>query len=220
MQIKLKIHALLRPNNKIDFLRSLNSTANILDVGCGNNSPYLTKKILPQCHYVGLDISDHNQTSINKSDIYVVTTPENFNQEIFKFEEEFDAVVSAHNLEHCNNREETLLAMMRSLKIGGKLYLSFPSPESLEMPSRKGTLNYLDDSTHIGYPPDYYDILEKLTKNNFQIIFSKKNYRPKIMGLIGRILEPLSIIKNKVMIGTWEYHGFESITIAKKTSNK
>jgi hypothetical protein len=83
------------------------------------------------------------------------------------------------------------------------------------MPSRKGTLNYLDDSTHIGNPPDYYDIIKTLTQNNFQIIFSKKNYHPKIMGLIGRILEPLSIAKNKVMTGTWEYHGFESIIIAK-----
>jgi hypothetical protein len=68
----------IRPNGKIDFLSSLPNNASILDVGCGNNSPYRTKRIVPNCVYTGIDVGDYNQTKPNKADGYIITSPENF----------------------------------------------------------------------------------------------------------------------------------------------
>ena len=124
----------VRPNGKVDFLSSLPDNASILDVGCGNNSPYRVKRIVPNSKYTGIDIGDYNQTKPNKADNYIITTAESFNNEISKFSDKFDAVISSHNIEHCNNREENLEAMLNSLKIGGKIFLSFPCSQKEEPP--------------------------------------------------------------------------------------
>ena len=93
------IRCLLRPRGKHAFLRQLPAHARILDVGCGNNSPFVVKTILPLCHYTGVDIGDHNQTKPNVADEYLLTSPEDFARRISLFVACFDAVISAHNLE-------------------------------------------------------------------------------------------------------------------------
>jgi SAM-dependent methyltransferase len=217
MNIKDLIIKKIRPNGKIDFLSSLPSDALILDVGCGNNSPYRVKKILPQSVYTGIDVGDYNQTKHNNADRYIITSPENFSSEISKFSDEFDAVISSHNIEHCDHRDETLEAMLKALKVGGKLFLSFPCEQSTLFPKRGGTLNYFDDPTHKFNPPKFDSLLSILKKFEFEVVYSNKNYKPTLLWLVGLILEPFSRLKNKNLIGTWEYYGFESIIIAKKT---
>jgi SAM-dependent methyltransferase len=217
MNIKDLIIKKIRPNGKIDFLSSLPSAALILDVGCGNNSPYRVKKILPQSIYTGIDVGDYNQTENNNADRYIITSPENFSSEISKFSDEFDAVISSHNLEHCDHRDETLEAMLRALKVGGKLFLSFPCEQSTLFPKRGGTLNYFDDPTHKFNPPKFDALISTLKKYEFEVVYSNNNYQPTLLWLVGLFLEPFSRIKNKNLIGTWEYYGFESIIIAKKT---
>jgi SAM-dependent methyltransferase len=217
MHIKDLIIKFIRPNGKIDFLFSLPKNASILDVGCGNNSPYRTKRIIPNSTYTGIDVGDYNQTKPNKADSYVITTEENFSHEIFKFSNEFDAVISCHNIEHCNEREKTLEAMLKALKPGGKIFMSFPCEQSKYFPKRRGTLNYFDDPTHKFDPPKFTHLLATLNEFEFQVLYCKKNYRPKLLGLIGLLTEPLSKLGNKNLIGTWEYYGFESIIIARKT---
>lgn len=217
MNIKDLIIKSIRPNGKIDFLFSLPSDALILDVGCGNNSPYRVKKILPQSVYTGIDVGDYNQTEHNNADKYIITSPEKFSSEISKFSEEFDAVISSHNLEHCDHRDETLEAMLGALKVGGQLFLSFPCEQSTLFPKRGGTLNYFDDSTHKLTPPKFDSILLTLKKFEFEVVYSNKNYKPTLLWLVGLILEPVSRLKNRNLFGTWEYYGFESIIIAKKT---
>ena len=49
-----------------------------------------------------------------------------------------------------------------------------------------------------------------------KIIFSRKSNQPILMRLIGELTEPFSKIQNKVLSGTWEKWGFESLIIAKK----
>ena len=80
--------------SKTAFLQGLRADSRILDVGCGSNSPYHTKEILPDCHYTGIDVSDYNHTKPITADRYVVTTPDRFAGEIAKFKDEFDAVIS------------------------------------------------------------------------------------------------------------------------------
>ena len=205
------------PLNKIEFLRGLSPTASILDVGCGNNSPFFVKKLLPNCTYTGLDVGDYNQTKPILADNYLITSPASFADEIGKFSNSFDAVISAHNLEHCDDRKKTLEAMLKALKVGGRIFLSFPCEQSVDFPKRGGTLNYYDDKTHKFSPPDFEGILGTFEELGFRLDHAVKNYSPKIYWIIGLIQEPISKFRNKVMRGTWPYYGFESIIIATKT---
>jgi len=205
----------LRPHGKHSFLAELPPKSKILDVGCGNNSPFIVKQMVPGCDYTGIDVGDYNQTQPNLADHYIIAKPEEFGQEISKLFG-FDAVLSAHNLEHCDDRDETFRAMLASLKVGGRIYLSFPCEESVKFPNRRGALNYFDDDTHKLTPPDFGRLIASLKNNNFEIIFSAKRYRPVLLWLIGLALEPLSAVQKKKLPGTWEFYGFESIIWAKK----
>lgn len=216
MNIKDATKKFLRKNGKTDFLSKLSVNSSILDVGCGNNSPFLTKQILPNCNYTGIDIGDYNQTKPLLADKYIVTTPQDFSTEIKKLSASFDAVISSHNLEHCDDRKSTLEAMLSALKIGGMLFLSFPCEQSINFPKRGGTLNYYDDSTHKFSPPNFIETINSIKDKGFEIEYAERNYSPVILRLIGFVCEPLSKIRNRNMTGTWEYYGFESIIIAKR----
>ena len=106
--------------------------------------------------------------------------------------------------------------MMSVLKVGGKIYLSFPCEQSVFFPKRDGTLNYYDDSTHKLTPPSFEKVGALMKKNEFEIIYSTRNYKPRILWFLGLLNEPISRYKGRNLVGTWEFHGFESIFIAKK----
>ncbi len=218
--LKSKIKIILKPNGLTEFLNNLNEKTLILDVGCGNNSPKRVKDAKPKCYYVGIDIADYNQkiNPSNYADEYIICNSDEFTESILKIEKKFDAIISRHNIEHCKNRYETLKAMISKLKIGGKIFLSFPSEDSKYFPPRIGTLNYFDDKTHIAEPPNFNFTLSIIKEFNLTIIYSNNKYQPKLLKIIGFLIEPISKLRNKVMLGTWENYGFEAIIIAKKES--
>lgn len=216
MRVRLLLIRFLRPNGKVHFLEKLDRDSSILDVGCGNNSPYQVKSVVPHSTYTGLDIGDYNQTKPNKADRYILTSPDEFAREVGKFNEEFDAVISSHNLEHCNDRYATFLAMLRATRVGGRMYVAFPSERSVSFPHRAGTLNYFDDSTHKDAPPDFDRLLKMSLENGFEVLFATRGNQSWLLRLIGLLSEPISRYKKKVLHGTWEYYGFESIIILKR----
>ena len=65
-------------------------------------------------------------------------------------------------------------------------------------------------------PPKFQALTDELKNNNFEIIFSIQRNKPILLWLIGLIIEPYSKYKKKILKGTWEYYGFESIIWAKK----
>lgn len=209
---------LLRSKGKIAFLNQLSETAHILDVGCGNNSPYLVKSVLPKSTYVGIDVGDYNQSKPNLADEYILTSPDDFANKIGTFNQRFDAVISSHNIEHCNERNKVFESMLYSIKPGGRLYISFPCADSVGFPRRRGTLNYYDDNTHKSLPPDFDYLQNVLVSQGFTIQFSVKKYKPHFMWLLGLILEPYSSYSNTTFSSTWAFYGFESIIWAKKNS--
>ena len=204
------------PRCKKKFLEIINKNGKLLDVGCGDYSAYDTKMICPNIFYTGIDIVDYNQQMPNMADEYIITTPEKFAETIANSDKKYDTVISSHNLEHCNDREKTLEAMIKVLKPSGYLYLSFPCEGSIYFPARKGTLNYYDDSTHKGNPPDFIRIIQILIKNNMEIIFSSKSYKPFFTHKLGFLFELKSKQDREVKHWAWAYWGFEAIIWAKK----
>lgn len=216
MRLQTKI---IDPRGKSAFCMSINNRKKtcVLDVGCGNNSVANIKGICDKVHYIGLDVGDYNQTqaSIKSMDEYIVVSPEDFAGKIEEMRGTVDVIVSSHNIEHCNEPQRVLRAMVNALKKGGKMYLAFPSEESEFFPSRGGTLNFYDDSSH-NYMPKYDHILHILQKNGMKIIYEKKMYRPFFLRKIGESNEGWSRQMNRVVAGTWAYWGFESVIWAKK----
>lgn len=209
---------ILRPWGKFSFLSNIPKNSKILDIGCGNNSAFKVKIFLPDAYYVGIDICDYNnQNDANiYADQYILTDPTNFVKTISSVTGKFDAIISSHNLEHCNDRYGTLNAMIHKLNDKGKIYLSFPSEKTINFPKRKGTLNYYDDLTHVGLPPDFNLVLEILKEKSLNIIFSARSYKPFLLNRIGYFTNLISIFTKNVLIGVWEWWGFESIIIAQK----
>lgn len=215
-----RIKSLIRTKRgERSFCRKLKGKkAKILDVGCGNGSPRRVKMVAPDCYYVGVDVSDYNNTNatLALADKYMLFEPEHFADGIAGLDDKFDAVLSSHNIEHCNHPNDTLNAMCGRLKKGGRLYLAFPSEASADFPSRKGTLNFYDDSTH-RWLPKYDNVIQQLKANGMEVVFASKQYKPHVFHVLGGILEPLSKKKGKVLPGiTWAYWGFETIIWAEK----
>ena len=206
----------INPKGKTLFILHLPKNAEILDVGCGNHSPENAKHLRPDVFYVGIDVGDYNTDEKSKTlaDKYIITSGDNFADTIGNLPYEFDAAISNHNLEHCNHPMETLDAICSRLKKGGRLYLAFPSEESATFPSRKGTLNFYDDSTHI-YLPDFKAVMKRLIRNNgMSVDFVARSYRPFLARMIGMIQK--FIIKDRATHFIWCYYGFETVITAHK----
>lgn len=215
-KVKFLYQRTFRRQGLYAFLARLAPDASILDVGCGNDSSYNIKSCHPRFNYTGIDIGDYNQTKPRLADNYLLTTPESFAETIAGLPVSFDAVVSSHNLEHCNDRNETLKAMLKVIKPGGKLYLAFPCEASVSFPHRNRTLNYFDDHTHQGTPPKFDEVLQQICDSGFEIERGIKRYRPAALRAIGLLQEPIARARNDIMQGTWALYGFESIIWARK----
>lgn len=217
--VKLKGQKMLRPLSKHSFVIQLKPNCELLDVGCGNNSPAMIKSVLPACRYTGIDVCEPDPTRPNAADQYIVASPETFAAEIAKLTQRFDAVISSHNLEHCNQRFETLRAMLEALKPGGQIYLSFPCEASVDFPKRQGTLNYYDDVTHRDLPPGFHDVVASMKRHGFEIDAVTERHRPPVDWMVGRLNERRSRRQARVLRGTWEYYGFETIIWARRSKS-
>ena len=104
-----------------------------------------------------------------------------------------------------------------NLRPYGKLFLASPCEDCVTFPSRKVTLNFYDDDTHIDKPIDFEKVLEILKDNYFKVIYSKKKYEPTLLYIIGLVQELFSRLITKNLQGTWAYYGFETIIWAIKS---
>jgi SAM-dependent methyltransferase len=118
------------------FLKTLPAGSKVVDIGAGDGSlsvfrewPSPDRKDLKMYAYSiekgrlfdkfeGFEISDWN------------TAPPNFNGE------KFDAIICAHFIEHIADPLSFGEWAAQKLNRGGRIYLEWPSPNSLELPSR------------------------------------------------------------------------------------
>lgn len=164
-------------NPKFSFILKRKKTFenhNILDIGCGGNSPYLTKIIFPFSRYVGIDrdFNYHNNAeAINLID-RKINHDLNGNIEILQESlenESFDIIIFNHTIEHTSKGLEILDLVTQKLNPGGCIYIEFPSVRSISLPSMRGTLNFCDDNTHLRLY-SIREVANTLLANNCSII--------------------------------------------------
>ena len=113
-----------------------------------------------------------------------------------------------------NHDDGNLINEIDKLNKKGKIFLSFPSKESINFPKRIVALNYYDDPTHKDLPPNFELILEILREKGLRIVYSQRSYKPFLLNLIGNFTYLISFFTKKIHLGVWEKWGFESIIIA------
>ena len=199
------------------FLQHCIPDGELLDVGCGFDSPRRIQQMIPKAIYTGIDIHPENEYLDRSTQRYIYcANPRLWAQTIQQMPHMFDTIVCNHNLEHCQQPQEALEAMSERLKKGGYMYIAVPSSRSVAFPSRRGTLNYYDDWTHITAPPTIAKIITSLEEANMNILVTKECYRPTLAWLCGMLQEPFSRAAGRVYPGTWAYWGFESVIWATK----
>lgn len=212
---------LLRPRGREAFVQSLPIGAAVLDVGCGSNSPYLLKSQRPDLHYVGIDVFDYDQDRDPNSvaDEYIVCEPAQFGATIAGLGQRFDAVISSHNIEHCDDPEGVLAAMAGVIKPGGRLYMAWPAEHTVTLPSRAGCLNFYDDPGH-RQMPQFASVLGALYRGGLVVSFQARAYHPVVPYLVGAVVEPFAAALNRQgpLRSTWAFYGFESVVWLSKTA--
>lgn len=124
----------------------------LLDVGCGNQSPSVTKRWLPDCTYHGIDrdpniLGPSDKTccerflvlDLDDGDLSDVT------------DNAYDVIIMSHVVEHLRHGERAIGNLIKKLKAEGLIYIEVPSERSLRLPSGVGTLNFFDDKTHVRF---------------------------------------------------------------------
>jgi SAM-dependent methyltransferase len=77
------------------------SSIHILDIGCGNNSPSLTRRWFPGCHYTGADIQRYNLDKADDAamDAFYVLGADGSGYEAIP-DSSYELVILNHVLEH------------------------------------------------------------------------------------------------------------------------
>jgi SAM-dependent methyltransferase len=189
----------LRPRGQRAFISSVSKEdCKILDVGCGKNSVFL-KSVKPEASIYGVDVGFFEQTNESKD----------FAQAIRDIPEDFDIVISNHNIEHCNDPQSTFRAMVDRTAPGGHLFIATPSLNSVDFPSRGGGLNFYDDPTH-RHPVDLMKLF-KPESHRLECNFYAESSKPIAWYFIGLAQELFSRRIDRILLGTWDYYGFEQI---------
>jgi SAM-dependent methyltransferase len=129
----------------------------VLDVGCGNHSPTVTKRHFPGCQYHGVDrrswnVDDRDRAAMDRYFDLDLQQPD----ELGTIEDGwYEAVLLSHVLEHLDDPYRVVTEVASKVAPGGVLYVETPSPRSMTLPPARarrlgfrGCLNFHDDPTH------------------------------------------------------------------------
>ena len=195
-----------------------NKAFTLLDVGSGNKSATDFMYYFPNGAYHGVDmVTDYNyeEEDFAKMDAF-------YEMDVTKLEfdaipdNHFDAILMAHIIEHLHNGDEVVRKLSQKLKSGGVIYIEYPGQKSTTLPSRKGTLNFYDDDTHVRIysVPEVSKVLEE---QNFDILSggTRRSWRNILMM-------PIKFIHNRIKYGYvmasvyWDWYGFAEYVWARK----
>lgn len=208
---------------KFRYVRRLTSASpRILDIGCGNGSPSLTKKWFPGCHYSGADIQRYNLSAADDAamDEFFSVAADGSGYDAIP-EAAYDLVILNHVVEHMANPRPILAALCGKLRPGGYIWIAFPSLRSLSLPhSVDETLNFCDDPTHVRVP-DIREIANVLLANGVSIVHAGRSCE----GFLTSLGDAFKLLKRLLVRaftgkfsgrGLWYILGFEDHVLGRR----
>lgn len=150
---------------RYQFLRrkfGRNDSFRMLDVGAGHNSYEIVRHYFPNAEFHAID--RHPQKADTFFQIHLEKEPLDAVPN-----GAYDAIVFSHTIEHLRNGLEVLKSLVPKLKIGGQLYVEFPSERSMYLPPADGTLSFFDDPTHVNFV-DVKDVANALLAANVRVL--------------------------------------------------
>jgi 2-polyprenyl-3-methyl-5-hydroxy-6-metoxy-1,4-benzoquinol methylase len=100
-----------------------NKTIKLLDVGCGNKSPSITKKLFPSVEYYGLDREEYNLIEEDKKVLeehfFKVNLEDLISLDKLLPDDFFDFVIMNHVIEHTKNGLHSLAIISKKIRTGG-----------------------------------------------------------------------------------------------------
>jgi SAM-dependent methyltransferase len=203
------------------------SSPRILDVGCGNHSPTITKKWFPGCYYTGVDVQRYNFDEADDAaiDQFFLLGPDDSASAGCGYDaipdSSCDFVILNHVLEHIPDPRPTLTALCRKLRPGGYIWIAFPSLRSLSLPpSDDETLQFCDDPTHV-YVPGLREVANVLLANRVIIIHAGRS-REGFLTTLGDIFKFIKRQFRKMFTGRfsgrglWYLLGFEDHVLGQR----
>ena len=198
----------------------------ILDIGCGNGSPTVTKRWFPGCQYAGADIQRYK---LNDADVAAMDTffPINIDGSGYDAipDASYDLVILNHVLEHMHEPAPIVAKLCAKLKPGGYMWIAFPSLRSLSLPhSEDETLNFCDDPTHV-YLPDMREIANVLLANGVAVLHAGRSRE----GFFTTLADVVKFCKRCIVRvftgkfsgrGMWYLLGFEDHVFGQRKLNE
>lgn len=197
----------------------------ILDIGCGNRSPSMTKRWFPACHYSGADIQHYNlgDADIEAMDEFYLVGVDGSGYDAIP-DASYDLLILNHVIEHMTNPAPLLAKLCGKLKPGGYIWIAFPSLRSLSLPhSVDETLNFCDDPTHV-YLPEVREIANVLLANGVSIVHAGRSRE----GFLTSLGDCFKLVKRLVARavtgkfsgrGLWYVLGFEDHVLGRRNAD-
>jgi 2-polyprenyl-3-methyl-5-hydroxy-6-metoxy-1,4-benzoquinol methylase len=198
----------------------------ILDIGCGNGSPTVTKRWFPGCHYAGADIQRYklSNADVAAMDEFFPLNVDGSGYDAIP-DASYDFVILNHVVEHMREPAPVVASLCAKLKPGGYMWIAFPSLRSLSLPhSVDETLQFCDDPTHV-YLPDVREMTNVLLANGVAVLDAGRSRE----GFWTTIADVLKFCKRCVMRvftakfsgrGMWYLLGFEDHVFGQRRMNE